>query len=101
MLNWRNGKGGFVGGFKNIIRGVFKYNHSITSETIATPDGGDSVLALISDTGISVLAAINDDGLGVESLISDSGGVNAIINSTGVSVTALIDDDGDGVETEI
>ena len=38
MINWRNGKAGFVGGLKYAIKGFFKYAHSVTSETAVTPE---------------------------------------------------------------
>ena len=38
MINWRSGKAGFVGGSKYIVKGVFKYFHSVTSVTAAPPE---------------------------------------------------------------
>ena len=38
MINWRNGKAGFVGGLKHAIKGFFRYSHSITSETAVIPE---------------------------------------------------------------
>lgn len=38
MIIWRNGKGGFVGGLKRLIKGVFDPSHSITSATVVVPE---------------------------------------------------------------
>lgn len=37
MINWRNGKGGFVGGLKYAIKGLFQFAHSLTSAVPAAP----------------------------------------------------------------
>jgi len=37
MINWRNGKGGFVGGLKYAIKGLFQFAHSITSAAPTPP----------------------------------------------------------------
>lgn len=36
MINWREGKAGFVGGSKRLIKGIFRYAYSVTS-AIAVP----------------------------------------------------------------
>lgn len=33
MINWRNGKAGFVGGLKYAIKGFFQYAYSVTTAT--------------------------------------------------------------------
>lgn len=38
MINWRDGKGGLVGGLKHFIKGVFRFSHSVTSATAVTPE---------------------------------------------------------------
>ena len=77
MINWRNGKGGFVGGLKNIIGGVFRYAHSITST--APLDAVDSVVCFpgtLKDITLNGILKINAFG-GV--LVSTS--FNGILNT--------------------
>ena len=38
MINWREGKGGFVGGAKRLIKGVFQYSYTITSVVVGIGD---------------------------------------------------------------
>ena len=38
MINWRSGKAGFVDASKYIVKGVFKYFHSVTSATVTPPE---------------------------------------------------------------
>ena len=38
MINWRDGKAGFVGGLKRIIKGVFDPVYSVTSATAIDPE---------------------------------------------------------------
>ena len=37
MINWREGKNGFVGGSKRLIRGVLSYGYTETSVTVSAP----------------------------------------------------------------
>jgi len=101
MINWRNGKGGFVGGLKNIIGGVFRYSHSITTETVVTIPKAFGVVSLIDDSGQGLSSAIDVTGQGVDSLITSSLGVLSLIDNQGVGVTSLIDTEGKGVESDI
>lgn len=55
MINWRNGKGGFNGGAKILIKGFFQFVHSITSAAIpVTP-------SLIVTTNIQIAYSTNID----------------------------------------
>ena len=38
MIIWRSGKGGFVGGFKTLIKGVLNPFYSKTTATIEPPE---------------------------------------------------------------
>lgn len=54
-MNWRNGKAGFVGGLKYIIKGVFQFAHSITSAAPVgpTPDCFVTFIGTIEDIPLS------------------------------------------------
>jgi hypothetical protein len=60
MMNWRSGKGGFVGGLKYLIKGVFQFAHSLTSVAPVgpTPDCYIASQGHIIDTPLSDIAAI-------------------------------------------
>lgn len=101
MINWRNGKGGFVGGLKNIIGGVFRYSHSITTATVVTIPKAFGVISLIDDSGQGLNSSIDATGQGVTSLIASSFGVLSLIDNSGQGLTSLIDTEGKGVESDI
>jgi len=37
MIIWRDNKAGFVGGSKHLIKGMFQFTYSKTSETVVVP----------------------------------------------------------------
>ena len=86
MINWRNGKGGFVGGLKTAIKGFFQYAHSITSETVIPPLGpGAGYTTTMSNDGIGLGSTMANDGIGVIGTISNDGiGTDATISNDGI-----------------
>ena len=86
MINWRNGKGGFVGGLKNIIRGVFRFAHAINSADPQppTPDCYAGFIGTITDPLI--------DPCGFIGSISDSAGFTGSIDATNAGFTGSISD---------
>ena len=89
MINWRNGKGGFVGGLKYIIKGVFQFAHSVTSASPVgpTPDCFVGFIGAITDpvmepcgfigamtdtTGL--IGSVDDTGLGLIGAMTDTSG---------------------------
>jgi hypothetical protein len=100
MINWRNGKAGFVGGLKYLIKGFFSYQHSVTSADVAAGHAF-GVVSLIDDSGQGLSSAIDATGQGVNSLITASFGVLSLIDNSGQGLTSLIDTEGEGVESDI
>lgn len=50
MIKWRSGKAGFVGGLKHAIRGLFSYQHSVTTDDVViAPKLGRSMIADYND----------------------------------------------------
>ena len=90
MINWRNGKAGFVGGLKYIIKGVFQFAHSITS---ATPPSVDAPL-----TSFAVSSLISSDGSGIRSNIGSTLGIESAISSDGLGVRSNMSNAGLGLE---
>jgi len=89
MINWRNGKGGFVGGLKYAIKGVFQFAHSITSDT--------DVIAPFSTFGVSSL--INTDGTSVRSNIGSTVAIESEISEDGLGARSNMDSTGLGLES--
>lgn len=60
MMNWRDGKGGFVGGLKYLIKGVFQFAHSLTSVAPVgpTPDCFVAFVGTITDPTLDKVAFI-------------------------------------------
>lgn len=46
MINMRDGRGGFVGGFKTLVRGAFSFQYSKTSATISVNVRGNRLVVL-------------------------------------------------------
>lgn len=86
MINWRNGKGGFVGGLKHAIRGMFQFVHSITSDSVLTPKASFAVESTISSDGLGVLSAITTAGETVIAGLVSGKGVRSVISSDGIGV---------------
>lgn len=87
MINWRNGKGGLVGGLKYIIKGVFQFAHSITSVSAPPPPQATfGVTSEIDPNGLGVLSSITTAGETVVAGLVAGKGVRSVINADGVSV---------------
>ncbi len=61
MINWRDGKGGFVGASKRFIKGFFSYSYAVTTESveittpgkrIITESGRDKSISISSTTRV-------------------------------------------------
>lgn len=95
MINWRNGKGGFVGGLKHLIKSVFQYAHTITTATIIIREPASfAVQSLIDSNGSSVMSSINANGLSVPSTMLNSFGVQSIIREGGQGLLSSFDQAG-------
>lgn len=99
MINWRNGKGGFVGGLKTAIKGVFQYAHSITSSIPVTPGLNTGVLSRISSSDVGLLSSISADDVGLISVIEQNFGVYSRISSTDKAVISIINNEDTGIES--
>ena len=101
MINWRNGKAGFVGASKYIIKGLFQYAHSVTSESAVTPDSFFSVIGLINTAGQNVEGKIVDVALSVSGIITEITSVSGLIIEEPLNVLGKIDADGISVKGDI
>jgi phage-related protein len=101
MISWRNGKGGFVGGLKTAIRGVFQYAHSITSLKPDTPDLLTGVMSVISDSPSGVKSSISASLSGVSSEIEENTGASSTISDGLDGVKSLISSSLSGVESKM
>lgn len=103
MINWRSGKAGFIGAAKTLIKGVFSFQYSVTSEApIAPTDVAAGVSAIILGDGAGVAGSILELGAGtVGEIIGDGAGVSAIIIENGAGVFGEILESGAGVLGEI
>jgi hypothetical protein len=86
MINWRNGKAGFVGGLKYIIKGVFQFAHSITTTSTETEKASFAIESEISSDGQGVLSAITTAGEAVVAGLVSGKGVRSVISSDGIGV---------------
>jgi len=99
MINWRDGKAGFVGAAKRLIKGVFQYSYTVTTEAIDLPECSEAVISIIQSRGQGVLSTITSDGVGVLSSIQATEGLLSIIQSRGQGVSSPVTSDGVGVES--
>ena len=103
MINWRDGKAGFVGGLKRFIKGVFDPSYSVTTASVVTqgPDGAGYSSVMTND-GISKIGLMFNDGLGTVGLMSNDGiGLSSRLSNSGIGKVGLITNDGIGREGEI
>jgi len=100
MINWREGKAGFVGGSKRLIKGVFSYVYTVTSVSIEPPNLTVGFMSIVQEAGKGALSTITADGVGVLSTIEQSSGLLSIIQESGKGVSSAIDEDGQGVDSK-
>tara|TARA_R110002096_G_scaffold202758_4_gene387499 strand:+ start:915 stop:1346 length:432 start_codon:yes stop_codon:yes gene_type:complete len=79
-MNWRNGKAGFVGGLKYLIKGFFSYQHSVTSAAPVDPS---------EDCYTAFSGIITDEITAGEGLITDDFAENGLITDT-LAINGLI-----------
>ena len=90
MINWRKGLGGFVGGYRTAIKGVFEFAHSITTAPIInTPDCFTAMDSPIDPDGtaagstinpfLSKSSTIDSNGATLNSKITGSIGLNSLL----------------------
>lgn len=71
MIRWRNGKGGFVGSLKYLIKGVFSPIFGASS--IGIFGNGLGVAASMDNDGIARSGPMNNDGLGIAGSMDNNG----------------------------
>lgn len=100
MINWRDGKAGFVGAAKHWIKGFFRYAYSETTESIASPDAYHSLISPIVTTGNGVLSTITATH-GILSTVTASHGLSSMLNARGRGLESTTTDAGTGLESAI
>lgn len=85
----RKGLAGFVGGYKNRIRGFFRTVYSASS-----------VGAVIEPIGEGILSIAYIDGIGIDSMASSTGRGISSKMALGRGVYSVADTDSGGVDSE-
>ena len=91
MIFWRDGKAGFVGAAKKLIRGFFSFQHSVTTDSVAVTPLSFGVNSIITSTEAVLCTITETDGVlctmtsteAKASAISSSFGVKSLIDTTG------------------
>ena len=96
MIKWREGKAGFVGGSKRLIKGAINFVYTVTSDIVAIPEIVDGVVSSMSLDGHGVTGAMTSEAGGIVSTIENSGIISPI-NSYGGYALSTIDEDGGGI----
>jgi len=96
MINWREGKAGFVGGSKRLIKGVFSYVYTVTSAFVVIPDIVDGVVSSMTSDGFGTTGIMTSDGGGIVSTMTD-GGIISTMSDYGGYALSTITTDGDGI----
>jgi len=78
MITWRQGLGGFNGGSKYLIKGVFSYSYAIASAIVVTVPDTFGVTGVIKAT-IGVSSSNISNGQGVSGKIANTIGVTGKI----------------------
>jgi len=98
MINWREGKAGFVGSSKRLIKGVFSYVYTATSAFVLIPDIINGILSPMTSDGFGTTGVITSDGDGVLSTMENSG-IISIMTDYGDYALSTIDTDGGGINS--
>jgi hypothetical protein len=102
MINWRNGKAGFVGGLKYAIKGFFQYTHSITSTTVITQGPGLGFSTSMTNNGLAKIGLMFNNGIGETGTMANDGiGKGSTMSNDGIGKVGLITNDGIGKTGEI
>lgn len=96
MIKWREGKAGFIGNSKRLIKGFFNSVYTVTTAFVITPDIVDGVVSSMTSDGFGTTGIITADGGGIVSTMSDSGIISTMSDYGGYALST-IDTDGDGI----
>ena len=101
MINWRDGKAGFVGASKRFIKGVFRFAHTVTTASEVRAAPGFGVGSRMTNTGIGKTGTVANDGIGQAGAIVFGFGVASWITNQGIGTTGTITNDGIGKTGDI
>ena len=96
MINWREGKAGFVGGSKRLIKGVFNFAYSGTSAIVLPPVIIAGIISSMTEDGFGTTGIITADGGGIVSTMTNNGIISSM-SDYGSYALSTITSDGDGV----
>jgi len=100
MINWREGKAGFVGGSKRLIKGVFSYIYTVTTEFAEILEITDGIVSPMTSDGFGTTGLITQDGDGTVSAMTDSG-IISTLSDYGDYALSTITSDGDGITSTL
>jgi len=98
VINWRKGLGGFAGGSKTLIKGVFSYVYTVTSAFVLIPDITDGIVSTMTSDGFGTTGVITSDGGGIVSIMGNDG-IISTMSDYGDYALSTITTDGDGINT--
>ncbi len=101
MISWRDGKAGFVGASKYLIKGLFSYRHSVTSEVPITADSFYASSGVINANALATIGMIIEEGGASTSLITDTFSSSGKIDDNAISSTGIIDPEGSASKGDI
>lgn len=96
MIKWREGKAGFVGNSKRLIKGAFDYVYTVTTAFVITPDIIDGIISPMTSDGFGTTGIITSDGDGIVSTTSNDG-IISTMSDYGDYALSTMTDDGDGI----
>lgn len=98
MIKWREGKAGFVGNSKRLIKGIFSYVYTVTTDLAIILSITDGVVSTMTSDGHGTTGLITSDGSGVLSLMANSGIISSMTDY-GDYALSTINSDGDGIDS--
>jgi hypothetical protein len=96
MIIWREGKAGFVGGSKRLIKGVFSYIYTAAGATALVPDIIEGIISSMTSDGFGTTGIITADGDGIASMMSNDG-IISTMTDYGDYALSTITIDGNGI----
>lgn len=100
MINWREGKAGFVGASKRLIKGVFQFAHTLTSAGPTVAPIGAGILSVMNIAGAGGSSLMSTTGEGISSKMLLGAGVLSTMETDGIGVSSAMSTTGIGISSK-
>lgn len=100
MIRWREGKAGFIGASKRLIKGVFTYSYQIATTFVQVIFPGAGIQSTMDIDGGGVNSLADSTGGGISSKMLTGSGLSSVMSTEGVGVDSQMDATGSGINSK-